>query len=343
MTRNSPLALAPDPARWDEWLAAHDGHILQSSGWGELKSRFHWHAERVEWRAQGEVRGAAQILYRRLAPGLTLAYVPRGPLVPDAQELAPFLAQLGAYVRSKGAFALKLEPDWRQGDARDAALGMARLRPAAETIQPPTTIHIDLTGELDSILARMKPKWRYNIRLAAKKDVTVRAGTAEDVPAFYELLQLTAERDDFAIHSLAYYRAAFDQLAACDRARLFIAEHEKQPLAMIFVTAFAQEAIYLYGASSNAERNRMPNHALHWAAIQWAKARGCTRYDLWGIPAGAAGSDDKKDTLPSSLHQFKQGFGGAAVRYTGAWDAVYNPLAYKVYQLARRMRKGNPT
>src|SRR5581483_4339808 len=117
------------------------------------------------------------------------------------------------------------------------------------------------------------------------------------------------------------------------------AEYERQPLAMIFVTAFAQEAIYLYGASSNAERNRMPNHALHWAAIQWAKARGCSRYDLWGVPESINEETEETD-LPSSLYQFKQGFGGEVVRYTGAWDFVYNPLLYRVYQMARRARKG---
>ena len=107
---------------------------------------------------------------------------------------------------------------------------------------------------------------------------------------------------------------------------------------MIFVTAFGREAIYLYGASGNEHRNVMPNHALHWAAIQWAKSRGCARYDLWGIPADAAAEDGR---LPGSLYQFKQGFGGQVVQYTGAWDLVYGPLQHQVYRAARKLRRAS--
>src|SRR5581483_7310934 len=116
------------------------------------------------------------------------------------------------------------------------------------------------------------------------------------------------------------------------------AEYERQPLAMIFVTAFAHEAIYLYGASSNIERNRMPNHALHWAAIQWAKARGCKTYDLWGIPEKPDEAREDSD-LPYSLYQFQQGCGGQVVHYAGAWHQIYNPLLYRLYRAAREFRK----
>jgi peptidoglycan pentaglycine glycine transferase (the first glycine) len=337
MSLEFSLSSATDANAWDAWCRAQDAHLLQTFAWGELKRQFGWQAERLVWCVGEKIHAGAQVLYRALAPGLTIAYIPRGPVGSDAAALAQFLAQLQRHIRARGAFLLKLEPDWQREDARVEILRAARAQATAEAIQPPATIHLDLTADLDTILARMKPKWRYNIRLAAKKNVIVRSGTLADFDAFYELMRVTGARDHFAIHSKAYYRTAFEWLAARGQARLLIAEYDRQPLAMIFVTAFAQEAIYLYGASGNAERQRMPNHALHWAAIQWAKARGCTHYDLWGIPDHAR-AGEASSSLPDSLAQFKQGFGGELVRYVGAWDVVYDPLRYRAYQLARRIR-----
>lgn len=336
MAFDSSLQPVTNAAEWDAACLEHHAHLLQTRAWGELKQQFGWRAERMAWRSGDKIQTGAQILYRVLAPGLTVAYIPRGPFGVQLTS-APLFTALVRHVRTRGVFLLKMEPDWHHGDARAELLRAAGGRHTQETIQPPATIHLDLTPDPDTILKRMKSKWRYNIRLAGKKGVIVRAGTPADLPAFYALMRVTGARDRFAIHGGDYYRAAFDLLAAHDRARLFIAEHERQALAMIFVTAFAEEAIYLYGASGNAERNRMPNHALHWAAIEWAKTRGCARYDLWGIPETIA--ENTEEDLPTSLYQFKQGFGGEMVRYTGAWDFVFSTPKYQLYQLARRVRK----
>ncbi len=351
---------------WDEFICAHGGHLLQSAGWGELKTRFGWNAQRLALERDGKIIAGAQMLFRRLPFGLNLAYIPRGPIVVPSDEgaLTRLLDALSDSARQHGAFALKLEPNWllpppsspRAGTREEIRAGLAATpSPAFRSgtprflaggragvgVQPRTTIHVDLTPDLDAILARMKPKWRYNIRLADRKGIQVRAGSGVDVPTFHALLRTTGERDRFAIHSLEYYRAAFDLLAS--HARLLIAEYAGEPVAAIFVTALGAEAIYLYGASSNAHRDRMPNHALHWAAMQWAKTQGCTRYDLWGIPDWADGSTavpSETAALPQGLYQFKQGFGGQVVRYVGAYDVVFSRLKFVLYTQALRIRKG---
>lgn len=333
------MELDTDAKLWDAFLETQHAHLLQTFAWGEFKARFGWRTERVVLRDQNRIAAAAQILYRQLAPALTLAYIPRGPVATDSTHLPSFCARLQAHVRARGVFFLKLEPNWQVEDSRNEILRAAKFSHSLETVQPPATITLDLTPDLDTILARMKSKWRYNIRLAEKKNVVVRAGNVSDFNAFHQLMQLTGTRDHFAIHGANYYRSAFELLNARDNVRLFIAEYQNTPLAMIFVTAFANEAIYLYGASSNAERNRMPNHALHWAAIQWAKTRGCTQYDLWGIPETVVEEKSGDENLPPSLYQFKQGFGGNVLRYTGAWDFVFNSTKHKLYQLARKVYK----
>jgi lipid II:glycine glycyltransferase (peptidoglycan interpeptide bridge formation enzyme) len=343
-----------DTRAWDDFAIERGGHLLQSAAWGELKARFGWSAQRVALAHGDTLNAGAQMLFRRLPLGLWIAYVPRGPIADlnDRDALAALLDALCATARARGAFALKIEPNWlnppisnsstlRQAQGR-LSLGASLQSPTSNqlltsnSIQPRTTIHIDLTRDLNAILAQMKPKWRYNIRLAERKGVIVRAGTADDIGTFYDLLKITSVRDAFAIHSEHYYRAAFELLVMPDHARLFVAEYEREPLAAIFVTAFGDEAIYLYGASSNAHRERMPNHALHWAAMQWAKARGCTRYDLWGIGAMA----DSDTSEAHGLYQFKQGFGGSVVQYAGAYDAVFSRVRYALYTRAVAWRRG---
>jgi lipid II:glycine glycyltransferase (peptidoglycan interpeptide bridge formation enzyme) len=351
------LSLVEDAVTWDVFVSSQNGHLLQSYAWGALKSRFGWKAERWAWVEGGRIRMAAQVLSRRLMPSLRIAYVPRGPVSADASFLKVMIERL----RRNGVFLITLEPNWAHGDPCDALLSEAGFRSSHETIQPPATIRIDLTRSAEEILAAMKPKWRYNIRLSERKGVVVREGAASDLRRFFDLIQITARRDRFAVHPLAYYRNAFELLSTSDSARLLAAEYNGQVLAMILVTAFGCEAIYLYGASGNDHRNVMPNHALHWAAIQWAKSRGCKWYDLWGVPEGggeageartesvdprgadsaaAEGEPESRGSLlPDSLAQFKMGFGGQVVRYTGAWDLIFSPTRYGIYRLARRVRR----
>ncbi|MCA9934214.1 MAG: peptidoglycan bridge formation glycyltransferase FemA/FemB family protein, partial [Anaerolineales bacterium] len=182
-------------------------------------------------------------------------------------------------------------------------------------------------------------KTRYNIRLAERKEITVRQGTATDLPAFAQLMRLTGERDGFGVHATDYYKRAYEVFAPDDVA-LLLAEFEGRPLSAVMVFKNGPRAAYLYGASSNEERNRMPNYAVQWAAIQWAKERGCTSYDLWGIPDATpdeleAQFSERSDGL-WGVYRFKRGFGGDIRRTVGAVDRIYNPRTYKLYQWRRR-------
>lgn len=237
---------------------------------------------------------------------------------------------------------LKLEPRIWQDEMRieewTALYGRHGCVPSPDTIQPPRTVTIDLTPAEDELLARMKQKTRYNIRLAEKKGVTVREGTADDLPAFIRLMQITGRRDQFGIHDPAYYRTAYELFAPRDAA-LWLAEFEGRPLAGVMVFASGRSAAYLYGASSDEERQRMPAYAAQWAAICWAKVRGCTTYDMWGIPdAGEeeleANFTERQDGL-WPVYRFKRGFGGEIRRTVGAADRVYNPMLHRLYAWQR--------
>jgi lipid II:glycine glycyltransferase (peptidoglycan interpeptide bridge formation enzyme) len=346
----------PDDDRaWDGWLAGRpDAGILQLSGWGALKERFGWWRRLVLARDDsGAVCAGAQILLRSQY-GVTLAYVPRGPVTDwrDASLTRQLLAAIRREARAAGAAILKLEPGLPDTPATRALLAGYGFAPSLQTIQPPSTVVVDLRGTEDEILGRMKSKWRYNVRLAERKGVTVRPLTRAELPVFDRLMATTGQRDGFAVHSPAYYAAAFDLLTP-DHAVFLLAEYEREPLAVVVVALAGTTACYLWGASSDRERNRMPNHALQWAGMRWARARGATRYDFWGIPdelgqlaaamAQGDGSGTPADHLPLDLerlpgaglwgvYRFKQGFGGDVVRYAGAWDAALEPVGYGLYR-----------
>ncbi len=317
----------PSPEAWNEFVSTcPHGHLLQSWQWGEFKGRFGWRPMRaVVLSEDGRIRAAGQLLLRRL-PYRSLAYVPRGPACEpaDGDALRLLLDALHNAARRQGAIALKVEPPWPDGAAAAAWWTGRGFRPSPQTIQPRRTIIVDLLPDEEAILAQMKPKWRYNIRLAARKEVTVRHGSAEDLPTFYSLMQETSRRDGFAIHVPAYYEAGY-RLFAPDRVALLIAEYRGEPLAALMAFSCGRQAVYMWGASSDRERPRMPNHLLQWEAMRWARERGCAEYDLWGIPDVEPGSPSAG---LAGVERFKAGFGGRDTRYVGAFDYVYSPLVY---------------
>jgi len=329
------LSIAPDV--WDRFVAAHpDGHVLQTSPWGALKAQSGWADERVGLARRGELVAGAQVLYRRLPAGLgRLAYVPKGPLVDwaDEEQLAGLLATLDRAARSRGAVVLTVEPDLPDEPLHRERLRALGFHPAPfSAIQPRRTLVVDISPDEETILAAMKSKTRYNVRLAARKGVTVREATEADLPAFHALMAATAARDRFGVHAPAYYEAAYRLFVPQDRARLLLAEVEEEPVAALMVFALPPRAWYFYGASGDAHREKMPTYLLQWEALRWAKSLGCTTYDLWGVP------DEDEATLEAEftrrrdglwgVYRFKRGFGGHLVRSVGAWDRVYAPLRY---------------
>jgi peptidoglycan pentaglycine glycine transferase (the first glycine) len=336
-----------EDAEWDAFVAAHPhGSILQTTNWARLKSRFGWSPERVWLRRDGRLVAGAQLLIRAAALGIVrVAYVPHGPLVDwqDEEQVAIMVNQIDLAAYRHRAGLLKIEPMlWQREMAPAAWAGVCADQgfvAGSDTIQPPRTIVVDLRPSLDDILARMKQKTRYNIRLAQKKGVTVREGTAEDMRTFNRLMHQTGDRNRFGVHSSDYYRAAY-QLFAPQNATLLLAEFEGRALAAVMIFAVGSKAAYLYGVSSNEERQLMPTYAVQWAAMRWAKERGCTEYDMWGIPdlpeEELEAQFETRDDGLWGVYRFKRGFGGEARRTVGTADRVYNNLVYRLYKWMRR-------
>lgn len=340
-------AAVTEPEVWDSWVAQHPyGTLLQTSGWGVLKSAFDWKSQLLSLGDSTRLLAGALVLTRRWRLDWmgTLAYVPRGPVVDWADfDLArELLTTVEKAARRQRVMTLWLEPELPDSPANRALLEALGYQPAANTIQPRQTLVLDIAGDDEAILAQMKQKTRYNIRLATRKGVVVREGDVEDLPAFYQLMLETGQRDAFDIHSEAYYRQALAQFQPKGQATLLLAEVEGQIVAALMVFALGMRAWYFYGASSDRHRECMPTYALQWAAIGWAKRRGCTIYDLWGIPdvdeaTLEADFANRSDDL-WGVYRFKRGFGGRLVRFVGLWEKTLNPLYPLAMQVVRPLR-----
>jgi len=324
-----------DRELWNQaLLCLPQPHVLQSWEWGAFKARHGWSAERWLWQAaDGSPRAAALVLRRRVSRlPWSILYVPKGPILDHADTPAweAVLAHLEHVARQQRAIQVKIDPDVPAVDVAVIQRLLKRgWRPSPEQIQFRNTMTLDLMRSEDELLGAMKSKWRYNIRLAGRKGVAVRRGTLSDLPLLYDVYQETALRDAFIIRPQAYYQDAWGSFIQAGLAQPFIAEVEGEAAAMLILFRFGDRAWYMYGASRDQHRDKMPNHLLQWEALRWARAQGCAVYDLWGAPTEL----DESDPL-WGVYRFKQGFGASLAQHIGAYDYAASRWGYWMYATA---------
>ncbi len=350
---------------WDQLIASlPNSHFLQTHEWVQVKSKYGWRPIYLVWSDksfqsytsdqldqldQSNINAACLILKRTvLFRGLFQAnvlYAPKGPLMDwnDVSLRNRVIDDLQSFAKKQGAIFLKIDPDVALGtgvpqseDAREDNGGRAVMselkrrgwRFSSDQIQFKNTVLIDLSSSEDEMLAHMKQKTRYNIRLAEKKGVMVRVGTQADLPMLYKIYAETSVRDGFVIRSEEYYQTVWQTFMQSSEpnAEPLIAEVNGEVVAAVFVFYFAGCAYYVYGMSREAHREKMSNYLLQWEAMKRAKSRGCLVYDLWGAPDEFNESD-----LMWGVFRFKEGLGGEVVRTLGAWDFAPNPFWYKIY------------
>ncbi|MFC2053639.1 lipid II:glycine glycyltransferase FemX [Chloroflexota bacterium] len=341
---------------WDKFLNdSPEAHLLQLRSWGELKSSYGWEVSHIISRSSSNhelAPAGAQILFRSLPLGYTLAYLPKGPVIPKTQpehwpEWRKLWAEVDTVCKKRRSVFLHVEPDlWVADNSTAEDKQLQWMEPpdgfnnGMFSVQPVRTLLVDISGSEEQILGRMKQKTRYNIRLAGKKELSVYP--SNDLESFYQLMVETSGRDEFGIHSLEYYKRAYDLFHPAGKCEVILAEFKREPIAGLMIFASGKRAWYFYGASSNKHRERMPNYLLQWEAIRWARSRGCAVYDLWGVPdedekALEMDFNKRSDGL-WGVYRFKRGFGGQMIRSFGPWDRIYIPGIYKLIRLLVKRR-----
>jgi lipid II:glycine glycyltransferase (peptidoglycan interpeptide bridge formation enzyme) len=321
-----------DRDKWNDFVSSRGGsQILQSYEWGEFKSKCGWGHFILAVEGGSEIKAGISVLTRKLPViNKTLFYSPRGPVgaLSDAKLFNTLIDGLCVEASLKGAIALKIDPEIEESDAiaTDILKGRGFVRKKKQ-VQPRTTYLIDLTKDLESLLMSFEEKTRYNIRLSEKKGVTVKEDSTDaGIDAFYKMYQETSKRDTFLIHPRSYYLKLKEMLVDRKMANVFIAEYQGKPVASLFAFRFGERIWYMYGASINEYRNMMPNHALHWHLIKWAKEKGCKVYDLWGIPSAPS----EKHPL-YGVYRFKKGFNGELKSWIGVYDLPFDWITYAIF------------
>jgi lipid II:glycine glycyltransferase (peptidoglycan interpeptide bridge formation enzyme) len=335
---------------WDEIIACLPGaHVLQTTEWAEIKARVGWRSQPLTWMdGDGNPSATAMLLercmqFRGLSLPVRVLYVPKGPNLAwgDDHLRGLVLDDLQRRARKMHAIFIKIDPDVivgrgipgeddeyldPTGKAVTADLKSRGWIFSPDQIQFRNTMLIDLELSEDELLARMKQKTRYNLRLAERKGVSVRVAGQDDLPLLYQMYAETSVRDGFVIRDQAYYQTVWASFVRAGFAEGLIAEVESQPVAGVMIFRFGERAWYLYGMSTQAHRDKMPNVLLQWQAMRRAKAAGCKVYDLWGAPDEFDESDDMW-----GVFRFKEGLGAEVVRTVGAWDYPVNPWVYRLY------------
>ncbi|MBO4704911.1 MAG: peptidoglycan bridge formation glycyltransferase FemA/FemB family protein [Spirochaetaceae bacterium] len=336
-------------------------HFLQTRFWASFKAMHGWTPyffSAAAAKADNTINFNLSILVRKLKSFISIAYVPLGiELSEDFQKIIPYdspeylfllqdTAQELKKVLPSAVFCIRFDPpiEFYTNEDRTKYLDgykdtkgneKIRLKKSPTDVQPPDTVLLPLDKTEEELLSAMKPKWRYNIRLAEKKGVTVKAAGAESIDNFYKVFMETAARDRIAVHGKDYYKSLLELPADGSHVKttLYIAEYEGETLAGIITLFTDTEAVYLYGASSDNKRNLMPAYLLQWTAIQDAKKFGSKVYDFYGIPP----TDDEHHPM-HGLYRFKTGFGGIVVHRAGSIDMPVKPVFYAFYILLEKLR-----
>ncbi len=329
--------------QWDSALERLGGDLLQSWRWGEFKQRQGWSATRLQ--TTGPTGSAmAQVLIRQVGP-LRLAYLPRGPVVASSEtEATELLEAIDEACAQHRAAILYVEPNRH---IPTAWIGEgSRFTRGPEAFQTARTVKVPLLDD-DDLYAQMRKDTRANLRHAERRGVVVEhsAHSSAEIRTFYELLRETSRRNGFGIHSLSYYRDFLHVFG--DRATLMFSRLHGVVTAGLIAARCGAEGRSMYAGSSTVHRSRGDAALLRLEAMRWARAYGCSVFDLGGIGGEPPSADDSpKDRHPrhhgGNLHgirQFKLGFGGEVVSYPPTLERRYRPaVAWLVRHVHPRFR-----
>ncbi len=322
---------------WDSFLAAlPNAKYVQSTLWGQVKALLGWRVIRVVVTFEEHTVAGVQMLVRSLPLLGAVGIVPEGPLFGSND---PILRKLVLNELRRVSSALKIQYLSVQppGSGENLAREMLQwgFRPGQTLLRPVcnSTLLIDLTQDLDIILAKMKAKTRYNIRLGETKYPGSREGTERDLDSFCRLLKQTGERQRFLSDDREYIHNMWKVFSADGHVKLFLTEFDGEPVSYIMTIAFGDTVVYWRGCWSGRFGNRHPNERLHWRAIQWAKAQGFHYYDFGGIEPVIAEAILYGQPIPEWVKNlrakvtfYKLGFGGQIVLSSGFYEYVKNPI-----------------
>jgi lipid II:glycine glycyltransferase (peptidoglycan interpeptide bridge formation enzyme) len=315
------------PHDWNDRILSNPdgGNVFQSQELAAQKAASGW---TIRYAVAGSL---AFTVLEKSVPALgKLWYIPKGPGVKTAAELQKLLPALENLAKQHSVFAVKVEPELPKTDenlTKLATAGLVAVRP----IQPNfSTVVIDLSPDLDTIMANLNQKGRHAIRRAERDGVTVEKVTTTDANCqlFYCLLQDTAA-GSFIIRPYEYYKVFWQHFSEAKMGQLFFAYFDGQVVAGAFALIYGAKSTYKDGASIRERTAYGASHLLQWHVIQWAKQHGSIVHDLCGAPPSDQINNEQHPYY--GIGRFKTSFNKEVTDYVGAYDLVIRPLQYKLW------------
>ncbi len=330
-----PMRQLSSPAElqeYDRWVKSHPhGTLWQSLEWKAYQETL---GREVRIYAEGEdaITTSALVIIDTTAFGLTTWDIPRGPIGMKNEECR--MKNFSDEILQKASFEKCISLFY--SPPKSILHSTFFIHNSPRTEQPPATRLIDLTQSEEQILAQMKQKGRYNIRLAEKHDVIVEQST--DIEAFTRLAAETARRDGFTAPPASRYQKFLQSLPGAFLVLAYptIKQTIKPcPIAGLLGAIWNGTGIYYYGASDYAHRSLMAPYLLQWKAMKLCKAAGCHTYDLLGIAPPATSNQQPDISSWSGISRFKEQFGGTIVEYPPEQQIILKPIVNCLLQIKR--------
>jgi lipid II:glycine glycyltransferase (peptidoglycan interpeptide bridge formation enzyme) len=316
--------------------ATPDTGFMQASWWVDFRNTCGFENFGIILKEGRDILGGAVVLKFSYAEDRCFYYIQDGPVLPgdpdsDADIYRAIFEAIEDRRRAEPGLVshLRIEPRWLR--LPDFVSGFRAIPPLADPyFEARDTRCIDLRPSESDILAQMKPKGRYNIRLAQRHGVSVVEDASErGLADFLRLYKRTTARKEIGAKPTSYFRTLFSALSPPRRGSLFFAEYRGRRLATALVIYFGRRATYFYGGSLDLHRRVMAPYLLHFEIMRKARALGHECYDLWGIAP-----ENEPDHPWANITAFKSKFGGQEVHLVPTLDYVYDPAAYDSYLAA---------
>jgi peptidoglycan pentaglycine glycine transferase (the first glycine) len=315
---------------WDRFLESRSNTgFMQSSWWADFVVTRGWGHFGVVLKDGETVVGGAQVLTNEIARGHGYYYIPEGPVLPqDESDSAQVFQHVMNFIERKRkdeeqvVSHLHIEPRWEQLPSF-----VSGFRQSTEWMEPLNTLCIDLNPSENAILAQMRPKGRYNIRVAQRHGVSIVEDVSpQGIEDFLSIYQHTVTRHGLGARDQEYFHTLIPRLAALKRGSVFFAEHQGLRVATVLVIYFGHRATYFFGGSLATHREVMAPYLLHFQIMIKAKELGCQWYDMYGI----APQNDANHKW-ANISVFKRKFGGKDFSFV-PMDYIYDPIAYENYR-----------
>lgn len=318
-------------SEWEKLVAENPASgFPQSFMWADFKNMMGWKTYKIGLLEDKQLVGGAIIQKFSYSKTKNFLYIPEGPILPYGEKKAEemfhkLMGEIDKIADFKGEqLTTHLRIDPRLTETPDY---FSKFMKAPLNMEPRNTLMIDLTLSKEELLKQMKPKGRYNIKVAERSNVEIEIDNSQTgINNLLSLYRQTAQRNEFEGKSESYFKHLIPHVEKNGCGEVFTAFIEGEPIASVLVIFYGDRATYFYGGSSDKHKEKMAPYLLHWEVMKYAKKKGFKEYDLWGIsPEG------DKEHMWYGLTQFKKKLGGNPLQFIGSYDHMYNQKSYQEF------------